>query len=222
MLMNDMNTLRETNLELLRAVNMLKKTGFLYSAENPTEYQLLLREKDTVDYWLSVDNAELAVAEEYGTVYIRLFPDSDVGFQNALRGRLTLNEMRVYLALNALYEAGYVGQGVFVEVNYAELLNQLQSLGFSFDGGTSVTKTSVVQYLRSLKKYGFLIDKSGQTLITPAIRFGLDSAEFTKICGSVLSSWLEEQKETLAASETFDESDLSVGDDEQVVEGDCV
>lgn len=201
MMMNDLNTLRETNPELLKAINMLKRTGFLYSRENTAEYDLLCREKSTVDYWLSVDNAEMVVVSEYGMVYIRLASDEDSGFQNNLRGRLTLNEMKVYLALNQLYDNGYVQQGAFVEVTQAEILNTLQAIGFSFDGNAGKgTKTVLIPFIRRMKQYGFLREVSGQLVIPPAIKFGLSPAEFGRICGSVLNTWLEEQNRAVEGS----------------------
>jgi hypothetical protein len=70
--------------------------------------------------------------------------------------------------------------------------------------------------IRSMKLYGFVMEKQGDLLILPAVKFGLSTFEFSKICNSTLNSWLDDQKRDLleAAREKDTDTDVDSEDKE--------
>lgn len=211
-MLNNGSTLRETDPALFKAFNLLKQTGSVYSRYNPSEYDLLEKNRDVVDYWLSCDDCELMISDEYGMARICFCSDADTSFSNSLRGRLSLSEMKVYLALNAIYDEGYVRQGIIVMASYDEVVNKMNFLGLKLNGGAVSSKASIMGLIRSMKLYGFVMEKQGDLLILPAVKFGLSTFEFSKICNSTLNSWLDDQKRDLLEAAQEKDTDTDVDD----------
>ena len=200
--------LRERDPELFRLVNTLKAKRTVYRRSNPELYDSLVTRRTEVDGVLEADDCFIKIDSERDYLMISFFPD-DEDYQNRLRRKLTVNEMRFYIVLLQLYSERYISSGDFVSVSAGEIYKMWEQLGFN-SKRTQLNRRSLEQFVRTMRTYGILVDTGGdQYLIQPGILFAVDRGAFFEYYNGVLAPWFSRNEEDDAGKEKWAVADGS-------------
>lgn len=186
--------LRERDPELFRLVNILKAKRAVYRRTSPDLYDALVTRRMEVDAVLEADDCFIKIDSEKDYLMISFFPD-DEDYQNRLRKKLTVNEMRFYIVLLQLYSERYISSGDFVSVGGADIYKMWEQLGFN-SKRTPLNRRNLEQFVKTMRTYGILIDTGGdQYLIQPGILFAIDRGAFFEYYNSILVPWFSKEEE---------------------------
>ena len=187
--------LRERDVELFRLVNTLKSSKAVYRRTQPRLYNDLVARRKEIDHELESDDCYMKVVADKGFLILSFYPD-DMDYQNRLRKKFSVNEMRFYIVLLHIYNERYLNEGDYVSVGTMDLLDAWEKLGFV--SKTSVaTKKFLEPLIRTMKTFGIMTESGNeQFVILPGILFGLDLSSFLSYYDAVLTPWFATTAET--------------------------
>ena len=203
--MND-TRLRERDEELFRLVNTLKASRVVYRKTSPSLYDALVARRTEIDPELETDDCYMKIVSDRDFLFLSFYPD-DADYQNRLRKKLTVSEMKFYISLLQLYTERYVSSGDYVSVGTEEIFSVWDQFGFNTKS-SQLNKRSMEPLVKTMKRHGILADAGDeQYLIMPGILFGLDQSAFLAYYDAVLSPWFagREGPEEIAEGVTEDE-----------------
>ena len=150
--------LRERDSELFMLVNTLKTQGMVYQKTKPRLYSALIERRSDIDPELSADDCYMCVVPEKGLIALSFYQD-DEDYKNGLRKKFSVNEMKLYAALLALYTEKYIAEGDFVTADVSDIIGMWEKLGFSTKSA-SASRSLLDPLLKEMKRYG-IISASG-------------------------------------------------------------
>ena len=185
--------LRERDVELFRLVNTLKASRIVYRKTEPILYDSLVARREEIDHELETDDCFMKIIADREFLVLSFFPD-DADYQNRLRKKLTVTEMKFYISLLQLYTERYISDGDFVSAGTEEIVSAWEQLGFNSKSSV-LSRKSIDSLVRTMKTFGIMAETGNeQYLIQPGIMFGLDRGMFLEYYDAVLSPWFAQQE----------------------------
>lgn len=202
-------SLREENEQLFNSLNKLKKRGVIYGklAEDEDDYDVLTAtwNEHRLREALAIDDCEPVINRIYRTVRIGFISNEP----NALRARLTMNDMRVYTACFSLYSEKLIeaGEGGVVTVFYRDIKEMMEckNVGIYKRGSQTLSDKSIkdsLEHLESFRMVEEITETAGEAAqmynLLPQIIFCLRTEELMNAYTEVLTPWLDpdgEEKE---------------------------
>lgn len=203
-------SLREENEQLFMSLNKLKKRGVIYGklAEDEADYDVLTAtwNEQRLREALAIDDCEPVINRIYRTVRIGFISKEP----NALRARLSMNDMRVYTACLSLYREKMIeaGEGGIVTVFYRDIKEMLESknVGIYKRGTQTLHDKAIKDALEDLESFRmveairetagdfFSENVSGNALmynLLPQITFCLRTDWLMDAYEDILAPWLD-------------------------------